>query len=74
MDMNPNNPYGISGAAVWYKTRTGSLRSGPTSGIYKSTHGGNTWTLVSGAGSGFAEGVGKNRAMCIPQNQTLFMQ
>ena len=57
MEMNPNNPNELY-AAMWYRTRRGwsFTESGPTSGIYKSTDGGSTWNLVSGPGSGFAEG------------------
>lgn len=45
-------------AAMWHRERRAwnFTEGGKTSGIYKSTDGGNTWTLVSGKGSGFAEG------------------
>jgi photosystem II stability/assembly factor-like uncharacterized protein len=74
MDMNPNNPMELY-AAVWYKTRRAWKfeESGPTSGIYKSTDGGNTWSFISGAGSGFAEGKKLGRiGLCIfPQNPNI---
>jgi photosystem II stability/assembly factor-like uncharacterized protein len=74
MDMNPNNPMELY-AAVWYKTRRAWKfeESGATSGIYKSTDGGNTWALVSGAGSGFAEGkkLGRIGLAVFPQNPTI---
>ncbi|MBY0479124.1 MAG: hypothetical protein K2Q24_15860 [Chitinophagaceae bacterium] len=57
MEMNPNNPLELY-AAVWYRTRRGWTfeESGPSSGIYKTVDGGNTWALITAAGSGFAEG------------------
>lgn len=74
MDMNPNNPMELY-AAVWYKTRRAWKfeESGPTSGIYKSTDGGNTWNLISGAGSGFAEGKKLGRiGLCVfPKNPNI---
>lgn len=57
MEMNPNNPNELY-AAMWHRTRRGwsFTESGPTSGIYKSTDGGNTWNFITAPGSGFAEG------------------
>src|SRR4030095_4001569 len=57
LDINPANPNELY-AAVWYKTRTAwrFVESGKTSGIYKSTDGGNTWKNISGGGSGFMTG------------------
>ena len=57
MEMNPNNPNELY-AAMWHRTRRGwaFTESGPTSGIYKSTDGGNSWSLLTAPGSGFAEG------------------
>ncbi|NCU03442.1 MAG: glycosyl hydrolase [Chitinophagaceae bacterium] len=57
MEINPNNPNELY-AAMWHRTRRGwtFTESGPTSGIYKSTDGGNSWKIISGPGSGFAEG------------------
>jgi photosystem II stability/assembly factor-like uncharacterized protein len=62
MDINPQNPNELY-ATMWYKTRTAwnFEESGKTSGIYKSTDGGETWSLVSGAGSGFPAGPGLGR-------------
>jgi Sortilin, neurotensin receptor 3, len=74
MDMNPNNPMELY-AAVWYRTRRAWKfeESGATTGIYKSTDGGNTWSLVSGAGSGFAEGkkLGRIGLAVFPQNPNI---
>jgi photosystem II stability/assembly factor-like uncharacterized protein len=57
LDINPSNPDEVY-AAMWYRTRRAWKfeESGKTSGIYKSTDGGNTWKLVSAAGSGFMTG------------------
>ncbi|MFI5133253.1 MAG: hypothetical protein ACHQEB_02900 [Chitinophagales bacterium] len=57
IDVNPSNPNEVY-AAMWYRTRSAWKfeESGKTSGIYKSTDGGDTWKLVSGAGSGFMNG------------------
>jgi photosystem II stability/assembly factor-like uncharacterized protein len=57
IDINPSNPDEVY-AAMWYRTRTAWKfeESGKSSGIYKSTDGGNTWKLVSPAGSGFMTG------------------
>ncbi len=45
--INPNNLL----AAMWQRTRypNGGALYGPTSGIYKSTNGGNNWTLLGPA-------------------------
>lgn len=57
MDINPINPNEVY-AAVWYKTRSAwkFVESGKTSGIYKSTDGGDTWSFISGPESGFVNG------------------
>ncbi len=74
MDINPNNPTELY-AAVWYRTRRAWKfeESGATSGIYKSNDGGNTWKLISGAGSGFAEGkkLGRIGLTVFPQNPNI---
>jgi photosystem II stability/assembly factor-like uncharacterized protein len=62
MDINTKNPNELY-AAAWYRTRRAwnFEEGGKTSGIYKSTDGGNTWKLISTAQSGFPanEGVGR---------------
>ena len=57
MDINPTKPDELY-AAMWYRTRRAwnFEEGGKTSGIYKSTDGGNTWKHVSAAGSGFPAG------------------
>ncbi|HET7898758.1 MAG TPA: hypothetical protein VFL47_13835, partial [Flavisolibacter sp.] len=57
LDVNPQNPAEVY-ATVWYRTRRAwdFVPAGKTSGLYKSTDGGETWTLASGAGSGFPQG------------------
>ncbi|HEY0677860.1 MAG TPA: hypothetical protein VGD17_06225, partial [Chitinophagaceae bacterium] len=62
LDINPQNPDELY-AAMWYKTRTAwnLEESGKSSGIYKSTDGGNTWNLLSKEGAGFPVGAGAGR-------------
>lgn len=62
MDINPKNPDELY-AAMWYRTRRAwnFEEGGKTSGIYKSTDGGNTWKLATGTGSGFPSGNGLGR-------------
>lgn len=71
MEINPQNPNELY-AAVWYRTRRAwnFEESGKTSGIYKSTDGGNSWTQVNTAGSGFPNGnhVGRIGLAVYPKN------
>ncbi|MDX2048570.1 MAG: hypothetical protein SFU87_17420, partial [Chitinophagaceae bacterium] len=62
MDINPQNPNELY-AAMWYRTRRAwnFEEGGKTSGIYKSTDGGNNWQLVTKPGSGFVTGDGTGR-------------
>ena len=62
MDINPKNPDELY-ASMWYRTRRAwnFEEGGKTSGIYKSTDGGNTWKLLTVAGSGFPTGSGIGR-------------
>jgi photosystem II stability/assembly factor-like uncharacterized protein len=66
--VNPNNVY----ASTWYRTRSAwnFEESGKTSGIYKSTDGGDTWMLISKEGSGFptGDGVGRIGLAVYPKN------
>jgi photosystem II stability/assembly factor-like uncharacterized protein len=62
MDMHPTDP-GILYAATWDRMRSASnfVEGGKGSGIYKSTDGGESWKLVTAAGSGFPQGDGIGR-------------
>ena len=62
LDIQPNNA-SVLYAAAWYRTRTASNfeESGASSGIYKSTDGGNSWHLVTTNGAGFPVGKGVGR-------------
>lgn len=57
LDINPANPNEVY-AGMWYRVRRAWKfeESGKSSGIYKSSDGGETWKLVSGTGSGFMTG------------------
>lgn len=71
MDINPQNPNELY-AAAWYRTRRAwnFEESGKTSGIYKSTDGGETWALITKQGSGFPIGdiVGRIGLAVYPKN------
>jgi photosystem II stability/assembly factor-like uncharacterized protein len=71
MDINPQNANELY-AAAWYRTRTpwNFEEGGITSGIYKSTDGGNTWSLISTPASGFLTGkhVGRIGLAVYPKN------
>ena len=71
LDMNGQNPNELY-ASMWYKTRKAwnFEESGKTSGIYKSTDGGDNWTLVSTSGSGLpsGEGMGRSGVAVFPGN------
>jgi photosystem II stability/assembly factor-like uncharacterized protein len=74
MDLNPQNPNELY-AAAWYRVRRAwnFEESGKTSGIYKSTDGGNNWSLVTKAGSGFINGnnVGRIGIAVYPKNPSI---
>jgi photosystem II stability/assembly factor-like uncharacterized protein len=57
MDINLQNPNELY-ACAWYRTRRAwdFVPVGSTSGIYKSTDAGDTWKLITQAGSGFPSG------------------
>ncbi len=71
MDIDPTNP-NIVYASMWYRTRTAwnFEEGGKTSGIYKSTDGGNTWSLLSKEGSGLPTGdnIGRIGLAVYPKN------
>lgn len=62
MDINPSNPNEIY-AASWHRIRKAwdFTEGGKSSGIHKSTDGGETWQLISGENSGFPQGDGIGR-------------
>ncbi|MCW3087147.1 MAG: glycosyl hydrolase [Sediminibacterium sp.] len=62
IDINPKNPEELY-AAMWYRTRRSwnFEEGGKTSGIYKSSNGGESWELISKEGSGFPSGDGAGR-------------
>ncbi|MEW6467600.1 MAG: glycosyl hydrolase [Bacteroidota bacterium] len=74
MQIDPANPQNLY-ATLWYRTRRAwnFTESGKSSGIYKSTDGGATWSLVSGEGSGFptGDGVGRIGLAVYPQNSNI---
>ncbi len=74
VDMDPSNEQ-ILYAAMWYRTRSASNfeEAGKTSGIYKSTDGGDHWTLLSTPTSGFpsGEGVGRIGLAVYPKNPSI---
>ncbi|MDB5202442.1 MAG: glycosyl hydrolase [Ferruginibacter sp.] len=57
MDINPKNPQELY-ASAWYRTRSAwnFEEAGKTSAVYKSSDAGNTWKIISTAGSGFPTG------------------
>jgi photosystem II stability/assembly factor-like uncharacterized protein len=71
MDINPKNPDELY-AAMWYRTRRAwnFEEAGKTSGIYKSTDGGDSWKLISNEGSGFPsdDKVGRIGLSVYPKN------
>ena len=74
VDIDPSNEQNLF-AAMWYRTRTASNfeESGKTSGIYKSTDGGDKWTLISTPTSGFpsGDGVGRIGLAVYPKNPSI---
>jgi len=74
VDIDPSNEQNLY-AAMWYRTRTASNfeESGKTSGIYKSSDGGDKWTLISTPTSGFpsGDGVGRIGLAVYPKNPSI---
>jgi len=60
--LDPANP-SILYASMWHRERRAwnFVESGEGSGLYKSTDGGDSWTLLSTTGSGFPTGDGVGR-------------
>ena len=74
IDINPQNPNELY-AAMWSKSRSAwkFRESGASSGIYKSTDGGETWKKNSGEGSGFMPGnkIGRIGVAVYPKNPSI---
>ncbi len=60
--IDPSNPE-VLYTSMWHRQRRAwnFVEGGKTSGIYKSTDGGESWTLISGGSSGFPEGESVGR-------------
>ncbi len=69
--IDPSDPK-IIYAATWKRIRHAwnFVGAGKTSGIYKSKDSGDTWNLISGAGSGFpnGDGIGRIGLAVFPKN------
>lgn len=74
MDINPKNPNELY-ASTWHRIRKAwdFTEGGKTSGIYKSNDGGNTWKLLTNAGSGFpqGDGIGRIGLAVYPQHPSI---
>ena len=74
MDINPKNPNELY-ASTWHRIRKAwdFTEGGKSSGIYKSNDGGNSWKLLTNAGSGFpqGDGVGRIGLAIYPQNPSV---
>jgi len=74
IDVNPKDPNELY-AAMWSRSRSAwkFRESGPTSGIYKSNDGGETWKKISGEGSGFiiGEKIGRIGLAVYPANPSI---
>jgi len=74
LDINPANPNEVY-AGMWYRVRRAWKfeESGKSSGIYKSTDGGESWKIVSGNGSGFMTGdkIGRIGLAVFPANPNI---
>jgi photosystem II stability/assembly factor-like uncharacterized protein len=70
-ESNPNVLY----AAMWHRERRAwnLIESGASTGIYKSTDGGDTWTNITKDGSGFpkGEGLGRIGLALFPKNPNI---
>ncbi len=77
VDIDPANPQ-ILYTAMWHKQRRAwnFVEGGKTSGLYKSTDGGETWKLTTGGSSGLPqdENTGRIGLSIFPKNsQTLYV-
>ena len=69
--IDPKNP-DVLYTSTWHRERKAwnFIEGGSTSGIYKSIDGGNTWSLITTASSGFptGDGVGRIGLAIYPKN------
>ncbi|MBO0936105.1 glycosyl hydrolase [Fibrella sp. HMF5335] len=77
VDVDPANPQVVY-AAMWHKERKAwnFVESGATSGLYKSTDGGETWKILSGGQSGLPQDAktGRIGLSIFPGNtQTMYV-
>lgn len=77
VDIDPANPQ-VLYTAMWHKQRRAwnFVEGGKTSGLYKSTDGGETWKLTTGGSSGLPqdENTGRIGLSIFPKNsQTLYV-
>lgn len=74
LQVDPKNPDNIY-AALWHRERRAwnFVEGGKTSGIHKSTDGGNTWSDISTASSGFpdTDNVGRIGLSLFPDNPNI---
>ncbi|MBI5856736.1 MAG: glycosyl hydrolase [Sphingobacteriales bacterium] len=74
IDINPSNLNELY-AAMWYRVRRAWKfeESGKTSGLFKSSDGGETWKLISAEGSGFMTGnkIGRIGVAVYPKNPNI---
>jgi len=74
LDLDPQNP-DILYATAWHRTRRAwsFVPSGKTSGLYKSTDGGERWTRLNTEGSGLPTGdvVGRMGVAVYPKNPNI---
>ncbi len=74
MEINPHNPDELY-ASTWNRIRKAwdFSEGGKSSGIYKSSDGGSSWTRISSAGSGFpqGEGIGRIGLAVYPKDPTI---
>ena len=72
--IDPSNA-NVLYASMWHRDRRmwNFTESGATSGIYKSVDGGNNWSLLTKAGSGFptGEGIGRIGLAVFPGNSKI---
>ena len=74
VQLDPGNP-NVLYAAMWHRERRtwNFVESGKSSGIYKSTNGGESWSSITKEGSGFPsnEGVGRIGVTIFPGNANI---